>query len=72
MERKRVAGLLLIALPFVVILMRGTIPGTLTRMLFLFVPLGLLMWLTRLRFRARLRPERIYQGPQLSEGRHSK
>ena len=59
-------------LPFVVILMRGTIPGTLTRMLFLFVPLVLLMWLTRLRFRARLRPERIYQGPQLSEGRHSK
>lgn len=37
-------------LPFVVILMRGTIPGTLTRMLFLFVPLVLLMWVTRLRF----------------------
>ena len=37
-------------LPFVVILMRGTIPGTLTRMLFLFVPLVLLMGLTRLGF----------------------
>jgi hypothetical protein len=36
-------------LPFVIILMRGTIPGTLTRMLFLFVPLILLIWVTRLR-----------------------
>lgn len=38
-------------LPFVVILMRGTIPDTLARMLFLLVPLALLVWLTRLRFR---------------------
>lgn len=37
-------------LPFVVILMRGTIPDTLTRMLFLFVPLVFLLWFTRLSF----------------------
>lgn len=37
-------------LPFVVILMRGTIPDTLSRMLFLFVPLVFLLWVTRLRF----------------------
>ena len=36
--------------PFVVILMRGTIPDTLGRMLFLFVPLVMLLWLMRLRF----------------------
>lgn len=37
-------------LPFVVILMRGTIPDTLTRMLFLFVPVVFLLWFTRLSF----------------------
>ncbi len=36
-------------LPFVVLLMRGTIPDTLGRMLFLVVPLVLLMWLIRFR-----------------------
>lgn len=36
-------------LPFVVILMRGSIPDTLSRMLFYFVPLVLLMVLVRLR-----------------------
>jgi len=35
--------------PFIVILMRGTIPDTLTRMLFLFMPLLLLLWLVRIR-----------------------
>ncbi len=38
-------------LPFVVILMRGTIPDTLSRMLFLVVPLGILMLLLRIRGR---------------------
>ncbi len=37
-------------LAFVVILMRGTIPDTLSRMLFLFIPVVLLLWLTRLSF----------------------
>lgn len=37
-------------LPFVVILMRGTIPDTLSRMLFMFIPLALLLWLQRMRF----------------------
>lgn len=59
-------------LPFVVILMRGTIPGTLTRMLFLFVPLVLLLWLTRLRSRSRLQSRRIYPGTDPSEGYRSK
>ena len=59
-------------LPFVVILMRGTIPGTLTRMLFLFVPLVLLLWLTRLRSRSRLQSRRIYPGTYPSEGYRSK
>lgn len=36
-------------LPFVVILMRGTIPDTLGRMLFLFVPVVLLLWVQRIR-----------------------
>ena len=36
-------------LPFVVILMRGSIPDTLARMLFMFVPLVLVMLLMRLR-----------------------
>ncbi len=39
------------SLPFVVILMRGTIPGTLARMLFVVIPLVLAMWFGRLRFR---------------------
>jgi hypothetical protein len=39
------------ALPFVIILMRGSIPDTLSRMLFLVCPLVLLMLLMRLRFR---------------------
>lgn len=38
-------------LPFVVILMRGTIPGTLARMLFIVIPLVLVAWFSRLRFR---------------------
>lgn len=42
-------------LPFVVILMRGTIPGVLTRMLFLLVPLVLLMFWIRLRRQPRPR-----------------
>lgn len=37
-------------LPFVVILMRGTIPDTLGRMLFLLVPVALLLWFQRIRF----------------------
>jgi hypothetical protein len=37
-------------LPFVVILLRGTIPDILGRMLFLFFPLVMLLCLTRLRF----------------------
>lgn len=59
-------------LPFVVILMRGTIPGTLTRMLFLFVPLVLLLWLIRLRSRPRLQSRRICPGGDPSEGYRSK
>lgn len=38
-------------LPFIVILMRGTIPDTVARMLFLLFPLVLLMWSTRLGLR---------------------
>lgn len=37
-------------LPFVVILMRGTVPDTLSRMLFMVVPLVLAMWISRLRW----------------------
>lgn len=37
-------------LPFVVILMRGTLPDTLSRMLFMVVPLVLTMWISRLRW----------------------
>ena len=36
-------------LPFVVILSRGSLPDTLSRMLFMVFPLVLMMWLTRLR-----------------------
>jgi hypothetical protein len=39
------------SLPFVVILLRGTIPDTVSRMLFLVVPLVLLIWVTRMRVR---------------------
>ncbi|MBE3557384.1 MAG: O-antigen polysaccharide polymerase Wzy [Firmicutes bacterium] len=39
-------------LPFAIILMRGTIPDTLSRMLFLFVPLLLLIWGLRIHIRA--------------------
>lgn len=42
------------SLPFVVILMRGTVPDTLSRMLFTVIPLILTMWLSRLRWRARI------------------
>lgn len=42
------------SLPFVVILMRGTIPGTLSRMLFIVIPLVLAMWFSRFRFRPRV------------------
>ena len=42
-------------LPFTIILMRGTIPDTLSRMLFQFVPLVLLIWVTRISFLARTR-----------------
>lgn len=38
-----------LGLPFVVILMRGTITDTLARMLFIVVPLILVMWFSRLR-----------------------
>lgn len=37
-------------LPFVVILMRGTLPDTLSRMLFMVVPLVLAMWIARFRW----------------------
>lgn len=60
------------SLPFVVILMRGTVPDTLTRMLFLFVPLVLLLWLTRLRSRPRLQSRRFYPGTDPSAGHRSK
>jgi oligosaccharide repeat unit polymerase len=41
-------------LPFVAILMRGTLPDTVARMLFMVIPLMLAMWLSRLRFRSRI------------------
>jgi hypothetical protein len=40
-------------LPFVVILMRGSIPDTLARMLFYFAPLFLLLIFKRIRVRIR-------------------
>ena len=39
-------------LPFIIILLRGTVTDTLGRALFLVVPLMLLIWLTRLRLSA--------------------
>lgn len=55
-------------LPFVVILMRGTIQDTLSRMLFLFVPLVLLLWLVRMRLRFR---RRIYKDTEPDEAYRS-
>lgn len=43
------------SLPFIVILMRGTIPDTLARMLFAVFPLVLLMWSAKLGRRAHVR-----------------
>jgi hypothetical protein len=39
-------------LPFVVILLRGSIPNTLANMLFMLIPLVLLIWLVRIRVRS--------------------
>jgi hypothetical protein len=70
-ERSAIAQMIYaMGLPFVVILMRGNIQGTLARMLFLLVPLVLLLWLTRFRFGPK--SQRLRYRLQLNGGSKSK
>lgn len=49
-------------LPFVVILMRGTLPDTIARMLFMVVPLAVVMWISRMRTHTSVARVRFLRG----------